>query len=97
MNNKTKKQDCNDGNRKSDFRTVTDYCFCLTREKVSGKGEDSFFFDIDREKGIIGVFDGSGGSGAKVYPFLKDTVEPMWLPECLPKCPADGFLPFRTI
>lgn len=43
MNNKTKKQDCNDGNRKSDFRTVTDYCFCLTREKVSGKGEDSFF------------------------------------------------------
>ena len=55
MNNKTKKQDCNDGNRKSDFRTVTDYCFCLTREKVSGKGEDSFFFDIDREKGIIGV------------------------------------------
>lgn len=71
MNNKTKKQDCNDGNRKSDFRTVTDYCFCLTREKVSGKGEDSFFFDIDREKGIIGVFDGSGGSGAKVYPFFE--------------------------
>lgn len=71
MNNKIKKQDCNDGNRKSDFRTVTDYCFCLTREKVSGKGEDSFFFDIDREKGIIGVFDGSGGSGAKVYPFFE--------------------------
>ena len=38
---------------------------------MSGKGEDSFFFDIDREKGIIGVFDGSGGSGAKVYPFFE--------------------------
>ena len=71
MNNKIKKQDCNGRNRKTDFRTVTDYCFCLTREKVQGKGEDSFLFDINDGKGIIGVFDGSGGSGSKVYPFFE--------------------------
>ena len=44
MNNKTKKQDCNDGNRKSDFRTVTDYCFCLTREKSVGKRGGQLLF-----------------------------------------------------
>lgn len=70
MNNKIKKQDHIRESKKTDFKTVTDYCFCLSREKVQGKGEDSFLLDIDRKKGIIGVFDGSGGSGSKVYPFF---------------------------
>lgn len=70
MNNKIKKQNYIRESKKTDFKTVTDYCFCLSREKVQGKGEDSFLLDIDKKKGIIGVFDGSGGSGSKVYPFF---------------------------
>lgn len=41
------------------------------QRKSVGKRGGQLLFDIDREKGIIGVFDGSGGSGAKVYPFFE--------------------------
>lgn len=51
MNNKIKKQDYIRESKKTDFKTVTDYCFCLSREKVQGKGEDSFLLDIDKKRG----------------------------------------------
>ena len=49
MNNKIKKQNYIRESKKTDFKTVTDYCFCLSREKVQGKGEDSFLLDIDKK------------------------------------------------
>ncbi|MBQ9065355.1 MAG: protein phosphatase 2C domain-containing protein [Blautia sp.] len=37
-------------------------------EKRQGKGEDSYFCSLEAQGGFIGVFDGSGGSGARTYP-----------------------------
>ena len=40
----------------------------LCQEQIKGKGEDFFLFEHDENRLIMGVFDGCGGSGAKVYP-----------------------------
>ena len=45
----------------------------LSQEQIKGKGEDFFLFEHDEDRLIMGVFDGCGGSGAKVYPGVRRT------------------------
>lgn len=40
----------------------------ICQEQIKGKGEDFFLFEVDQNRLIMGVFDGCGGSGAKIYP-----------------------------
>lgn len=40
----------------------------INQEQIKGKGEDFFLFENNKEKMIMGVFDGCGGSGARIYP-----------------------------
>ena len=49
----------------------TDQYLVINQEQIRGKGEDFFLFEEDQKKIIMGVFDGCGGSGARVYPAFK--------------------------
>lgn len=49
----------------------TDQYLVINQEQIRGKGEDFFLFEEDQRKIIMGVFDGCGGSGARVYPAFK--------------------------
>lgn len=51
-----------------DFLNITDQYFSVRGEQVIGKGEDSYLIYLNECGGIIGVFDGCGGSGARKYP-----------------------------
>lgn len=42
--------------------------FVICQEQVPGKGEDFFLYERRPEAVLMAVFDGSGGSGARVYP-----------------------------
>lgn len=53
-------------NRKN-FIDRMDQFFVIHGEKVPGKGEDSFLLSINEKAGLAAVFDGCGGSGARVY------------------------------
>lgn len=58
--------------KKECFRQMLDQCLIVKRAKKEGLGEDSFLCAVEKNSGIIGVFDGSGGSGAKRYPAFQD-------------------------
>lgn len=48
-----------------------EYVDCVAvvfREKIKNSGEDSFCYSVCENKTMLGVFDGCGGSGAKIYP-----------------------------
>lgn len=49
----------------------TDQYLVINQEQIRGKGEDFFLFEEDQRKLVMGVFDGCGGSGARVYPAFK--------------------------
>lgn len=52
-------------------RGTQGYLDCVAvvfKEKIESHGEDSFCFSIREKMTMLGVFDGCGGSGAKVYP-----------------------------
>lgn len=51
----------------ADFRSALDFVINVFQEKIPGKGEDSILYSFSRSGGIVGVFDGCGGSGAKKY------------------------------
>ncbi len=42
--------------------------FIICHEQVAGQGEDFFAYERNEKMVLMGVFDGCGGSGAKVYP-----------------------------
>ena len=48
-----------------------DFVIEIYREKMEGKGEDAYVFSVLPEAALIGVFDGCGGAGAKVYEKLQ--------------------------
>ena len=52
----------------ADAGEKTNDMFVLSRPKVEGDGEDAFLAVQTDEKVFLGVFDGCGGSGAKIYP-----------------------------
>lgn len=54
--------------KRSDFLEMTDQFFLVHRERIPSKGEDSYLVAVNEKAGIIGAFDGCGGSGAKIYP-----------------------------
>lgn len=54
-------------NRTDNLFHLTDQCFAVKRAKIEGKGEDSYLFSLEEDAAVIGVFDGCGGSGAKIY------------------------------
>lgn len=54
-----------------DFFYWLDFGMELHKEKKISNGEDSFFFEFDSDKGIVGVFDGCGGSGSRKYERFK--------------------------
>lgn len=49
------------------FRAALDFDLELCREKIPGQGEDSYFYAFPPQAGIVSVFDGCGGSGARGY------------------------------
>lgn len=49
------------------FFSVIDFGIEVFKEKIPGNGEDSFLYMFTPNSGIVGVFDGCGGSGAKKY------------------------------
>lgn len=51
--------------------SVLDFCIEVFKEKIDGKGEDSFFYSAVSEKAVFGVYDGCGGSGARRYERLQ--------------------------
>ncbi len=51
-----------------DFASIVDCPIECCQEKIVNNGEDSYFFSLNNMAGIVGVFDGCGGSGAKKYP-----------------------------
>lgn len=51
----------------ADFRSALDFVINVFQEKIPGKGEDSILYSFSRFGGIVGAFDGCGGSGAKKY------------------------------
>lgn len=51
--------------------SVLDFCIEIFKEKIEGKGEDSFYYSAMPEKAVFGVYDGCGGSGARRYEKLQ--------------------------
>lgn len=51
--------------------SLLDFCIEVFKEKIEGKGEDSFFYSAIPEKAVFGVYDGCGGSGARRYEKLQ--------------------------
>lgn len=49
------------------FFSVLNFEISVHEEKIRGNGEDSFLFSFNNDGGIIAVFDGCGGSGARKY------------------------------
>ncbi len=47
--------------------------FC--RDQIPGKGEDSFCYSFRDSAGILGVFDGCGGAGARTHDFYSGKTE----------------------
>lgn len=52
--------------------SVLDFCIEVYKEKIEGKGEDSFYYSAMPEKAVFGVYDGCGGSGARRYERLQN-------------------------
>ena len=50
------------------MRKELDFCFTVRGEKKEDLGEDSFLIDTNDKAALISVFDGCGGSGARLYP-----------------------------
>lgn len=52
----------------TDMNTLKPNCIItVSMEKILGKGEDAFYYEIADRASIAGVFDGCGGSGAQKY------------------------------
>ncbi len=51
--------------------SLLDFCIEVFKEKIDGKGEDSFYYSALPGKALFGVFDGCGGSGARRYEKLQ--------------------------
>lgn len=49
------------------FLSEMDFGIEIFKEKIPDNGEDSYIYHFDNRGGIVGVFDGCGGSGAKRY------------------------------
>ena len=47
--------------------------FC--RDKIPGKGEDSFCYSFCDSAGMLGVFDGCGGAGARTHAYYSGKTE----------------------
>lgn len=53
--------------KRNNFLDKMDQFFVVHGEKIPGKGEDSFLLSVNERAGLAAVFDGCGGSGARVY------------------------------
>ena len=49
------------------FPDWLDFYYMIHGDKKNGAGEDSYLLDMDQEAGVVAVFDGCGGSGARQY------------------------------
>lgn len=58
-----------------DFLELLSTHFLICNDKIKGNGEDSGFEAYTCEAGIMGVFDGCGGLGAKTCPSASDKTE----------------------
>lgn len=54
--------------KKEEVMDEIEHTFIICREQVEEKGEDFYLAQKNAEYLLLGVFDGCGGSGAKVYP-----------------------------
>lgn len=52
---------------RENFLSMVDCHIEIAKEKIPGKGEDSYVFAMENNEAIIGVFDGCGGAGARTY------------------------------
>lgn len=51
----------------ADFPSSLDFVLEIYKEKIPGKGEDSYMYSVRDDMGIAAVFDGLGGAGATAY------------------------------
>ena len=49
------------------FPDQLDFYFVIHGDKKNGAGEDSYLLDMEEQSGVVAVFDGCGGSGARQY------------------------------
>ena len=49
------------------FPDQLDFYYVIHGDKKNGAGEDSYLLDMEEQSGIVAVFDGCGGSGARQY------------------------------
>jgi len=49
------------------FYSALDFGFEVSGERIKDNGEDSYLFAFTPENGVVGVFDGCGGSGSRRY------------------------------
>lgn len=54
-------------NKKKNFGSNIDFFIEIAKEKIPGRGEDSYLYFLAEDSAMLGVFDGCGGSGAKRY------------------------------
>lgn len=54
-------------NGKYSFMDIYAQSFMICQDKIIDKGEDSYVYNFNQNAGIIGVFDGCGGSGGRRY------------------------------
>lgn len=54
-------------NKKKSFIDVYSQFFLICQDKIMDKGEDSYVYNFNKNAGLIGVFDGCGGSGGRRY------------------------------
>ena len=52
-----------------------DFILSFCRDKVPGRGEDSYCYSFCDTAGMLGVFDGCGGAGAKTHDFYSGHTE----------------------
>lgn len=56
-------------------RLLLDFVMCFCRDKIPGHGEDSYCHSFCDTAGLLGVFDGCGGAGARKHDYYSGHTE----------------------
>lgn len=57
------------------MQNTLDFILSFCREKISGQGEDCYCHSFSDNAGLLGVFDGCGGAGARKHAFYSGHTE----------------------
>lgn len=82
-----------------------DFILSFCREKISGQGEDCYCHSFSDHAGLLGVFDGCGGAGARKHAFYSQHTEAFMASrlcagvfyDCFRKDPPDRISPRQFV